>query len=106
MRGAQWNAAAVHETANLAGDPRREFLIDPSRHFALLRGLRHSGRDVIGCFHSHPDGTPAPSERDRAEAAEHDFLWLIAGGAPDGGFALAVFRFDAERQGFIPVPLA
>ena len=95
-----WRTTAVHETRNLAGDPARGFLIDPEAHFQLLRRLRGTNRAVIGCFHSHPGGTPHPSERDRAAAADDDFLWLIAG---EGN--LNAYVFDAVARRFVPVAL-
>ena len=99
-----WRATSLHETANRAEDRARRFLIDPQAQFDLMRGLRDTGRRVIGCFHSHPGGRAAPSATDAAEAYEPGFLYLIAGGTREGGFALAAFRF-AEGAGFEPVAL-
>lgn len=101
-----WCALALHEAANVAEDPSRSFLVDPSAQFALLHRLRGSGRSVIGCFHSHPGGQAAPSARDRAEAAEDGFLWLIAAGSPEADYLLAAFLFDARSRDFEPVALA
>jgi proteasome lid subunit RPN8/RPN11 len=70
-------AVALHPTPNLARGPGR-FEIDPASHIALLRELRGTAREIIGCYHSHPNGHPEPSPRDVAGAAETDFLWLIA----------------------------
>ena len=74
--GGTARALALHPTANLGqGDDR--FEIDPAEHIRLLRALRGTGRDVIGCYHSHPNGKAAPSQTDRAGAAEDGFIWLI-----------------------------
>jgi proteasome lid subunit RPN8/RPN11 len=54
------------------------FEVDPAAHIALLRKLRGTGREIIGCYHSHPNGRPEPSARDIAGAGETGFLWLIA----------------------------
>lgn len=99
-----WRALAIHEAANVAQDPARSFLVDPQAQFDLLRGLRGSGRRVIGCFHSHPGGAPRPSATDRASAAESDFLWLIAGGSPEAGFTLGAYLFS-EDSGFCALVL-
>jgi proteasome lid subunit RPN8/RPN11 len=72
-----WRAVAIHEARNLAADPARRFLIDPDIQFRLLRALRGTERSIIGCFHSHPDGSAHPSEYDRASASEDGFLWLV-----------------------------
>ena len=99
-----WRALAIHEAANVAPDRARSFLIDPQAQFELLRSLRGSGRRVIGCFHSHPGGSPRPSATDRASAAESDFLWLIAGGSPEAGFTLGAYLFS-EDSGFSALAL-
>jgi proteasome lid subunit RPN8/RPN11 len=65
---------------NVDASPTR-YTIDPADHFAALRAARRDGLAVIGAYHSHPVGPPAPSPFDRAEAAA-DFLYLIVGLAP------------------------
>jgi len=66
-------AANVHET------PRRFFTIDPAAQFATLRELRAAGggEDVIGHYHSHPDGPAEPSARDLAEANDAEAVWIV-----------------------------
>ena len=103
--GDGWRVLAAHEAANLANDPASHFLIDPQTQFDLLRGLRGSDRRIIGCFHSHPNGLPQPSETDRASAFEDDFVWLIAAGARTDAMALHGFHFR-ETAGFAPIALA
>src|SRR6266436_5579420 len=87
-----WRALAIHEAANVAGDPARRFLVDPEVQFALLRKLRGTERRIIGCFHSHPNGRAEPSATDRANAYESDFLYLIAAGTTDV-FTLKAFLY-------------
>ena len=87
-----WRALEIYEAANIAENPKRRFLIDPQVQFDLMRRLRDSESSVIGCFHSHPDGPAEPSATDRAEAYETNFLYLIAGGAPDV-FTLKAYLF-------------
>src|SRR5262245_42330409 len=99
-----WRALAVHEAANIADNPARRFLIDPKAQFDLIRRLRNSGSEIIGCFHSHPDGRAEPSAVDHAEAYESGFLYLIAGGGPDT-FTLNAFLFT-DADGFTPVVIS
>lgn len=67
---------AVHPTRNLASHPDR-FEIDPAAHIALLRRLRGTGRDIVGCYHSHPNGAAEPSAWDTNGAFDENFLWLV-----------------------------
>jgi len=69
--------SAIHLSANLSPTPKTAFEIDPALHFRLLRGLRRTGRDVVGCYHSHPTGKAQPSSRDRANGCEDGFVWVI-----------------------------
>ena len=77
-RGDAIEALALHSTRNLADAPDR-FEIDPAEHLRLLRRLRGTERDIVGCYHSHPNGEPWPSPRDRDGAHDEDFVWLILG---------------------------
>ena len=100
-----WQAQTMHEGANLADDPKRQFLIDPELQFKLLRDLRGGPTRIIGCFHSHPEGTNVPSRTDAESACEDDFLWLIAGGSPAAGFTLAAWWYS-QADGFSAVAVA
>jgi proteasome lid subunit RPN8/RPN11 len=95
-----WSVESVFETANISDTPRRNFLVDPEVQFTLMRALRGTGHRLIGCYHSHPDGGEAPSETDRAQAYESNFLYLIAAGEPRGGFRLNAFRYGEEIRNF------
>jgi desampylase len=70
-------AVALHPAANLATRDDR-FEIDPMEQFRLMRELRGSGREIVGCYHSHPNGTAEPSAHDLENASEDGFVWLIA----------------------------
>jgi proteasome lid subunit RPN8/RPN11 len=76
-------ALAVHPVRNLAQEPDR-FELDAAEQFRLMRALRGTDRELIGCYHSHPNGRAGLSPRDRAGAGEDDFVWLIAGVTADG----------------------
>ena len=70
-------ALMLHSTANLSEEPDG-FEIDPAAHLRLSRETRAAGREIVGCYHSHPHGRPLPSVRDRAAANAEGFIWLIA----------------------------
>jgi len=91
---AERRVVALHPTRNLAQDSDR-FEIDPAEHIRLLRALRGTGRDIIGCYHSHPNGRAGLSPRDRESMIDGDFIWLVA-------------AIDAQRAGamtaHVPAP--
>ena len=92
----------AHPLRNVA-ESADAFEIDPAGHIDLLRSLRGTGRQIVGCFHSHPNGLAEPSERDRHSAAETGFVWLIAALTTPDKAAIKAFVFDGE--GFKPVPI-
>ena len=94
--------AAVHPARNVAG-ASDAFEIDPAEHIRLLRALRGTGRAIVGCYHSHPNGDPEPSERDRQGAAESGFVWLIVALNSPDATVIGGFVFDGE--GFLPVSI-
>lgn len=65
---------------NVAADPQRSFEIDPATLLATHRAARGQGRQVIGHWHSHPNGRTGPSARDAARATENGQIWLIIAG--------------------------
>ena len=71
------HATALHSTRNLSSDADR-FEIDPAEQFRLMRNARERSAEIIGCYHSHPNGRAEPSPRDLEGAGEEGFLWLIA----------------------------
>jgi len=83
-------ALALHPARNLSARADR-FEIDPQDQFEALRAARARGREIIGCYHSHPGGRAAPSATDLAGAGEEDFLWLIAADSGSADWALAAF---------------
>ena len=100
--GEDVRVAALHPTANFSAAPDG-FEIDPSAHIRLLRTLRGTGREIVGCYHSHPNGRPEPSERDRANGGEEGFIWLIAA-LDDGAGPVELTAFDGVS--FRPLTLA
>ncbi len=89
-RGAVANLVALHPARNLQSRNDR-FEIAPEDHFAALKRARSEGLEIIGCYHSHPDGAARPSATDLAGASEQDFIWLIA-----AGDALAAFVYSGD----------
>lgn len=92
MGGSALAVTALHPTTNLSETPDR-FEVDPAEHIRLLRALRGTGRDILGCYHSHPNGLAEPSETDRQRAADEEFVWLIQPVTADGAAQPAGFVF-------------
>ncbi len=87
----------VRKAANVHLTPETHFEIDPQTLIDAHRAARAGGLQVIGYYHSHPHGPPAPSATDRACAAGDGRIWAIIASdevrfwrdAPDGFAALS-----------------
>ena len=89
-------------TRNADSRPRTGFQIDPAEHVAIRRTLRAMvpHLEIIGVYHSHPDGPAVPSPRDIAESNYPDWLFVIIGAR-----ATSVRAYRIARHGVTPVAL-
>lgn len=68
--------------ANVHPEPSRHFEIDPAALIAAHRAARAGGPQVLGYWHSHPNGLARPSATDRAHASGDGRIWaIVANGA-------------------------
>ncbi len=88
----------ARETRNVHPTPQTHFEIDPQALIDAHRAARAgTGPQVLGYFHSHPAGPPAPSATDRASASGDGRVWAIIAGRD------VKFWMDGE-QGFVALP--
>lgn len=85
--------------ANMAANPTQEFEIGPEQ-FAQAEELG----SVVGCIHSHPDGTGQPSAFDLASHAASGLSWWIIGLASAGAEPDIQFMPPADEQPLIGRP--
>ena len=90
---------------NVRRSPTR-FQVEPADHFAAIRRARAAGRDVIGAYHSHPNGPSGPSETDRARLTDPTMVHIIVSLA-HGTKTLRAFQFSEGNfrpLELVPVP--
>ncbi|MBO0749331.1 MAG: M67 family metallopeptidase [Porphyrobacter sp.] len=81
----------VRPARNVHPAPQTHFEIDPQALIDAHRAARHGGPQVLGYYHSHPHGSPAPSATDRTQASGDGRVWAIVG---DGD--VAFWRDDED----------
>jgi len=81
--------------------PGRAYLIGHKAHIKAIEMEAEGAARIVGYYHSHPCGAPAPSARD-AELADQEAAYLIVG-FQDGRCEAAVWRFDGH--GLVSEPL-
>ena len=90
---------------NVHRSPAR-FQVEPADHFKAIRRARAAGRQVIGAYHSHPNGPSGPSETDRARLNDpsmfHVIISLAHGTRTVRAFRLSDGNFSPLE--LVPVP--
>lgn len=72
---------AARPAKNVHPNPHTHFEIDPQALIDAHRAARASGApQVLGYYHSHPNGLAQPSPTDRAMAAGDGRIWAIIAG--------------------------
>ena len=69
--------ALAQPAANVHPEPERHFEIDPKALIAAHRAARAGGLELLGYYHSHPNGRPDPSAEDQAMAERAGRIWAI-----------------------------
>ncbi len=62
---------------NVAETPRTRYRIDPEEQLAVFERLESRGEEIVGFYHSHPQGPSHPSETDVAAATWPDRSYVI-----------------------------
>ncbi|TIX51272.1 Mov34/MPN/PAD-1 family protein [Alteraurantiacibacter aquimixticola] len=91
------NITAIVPTRNVHSTPSTHFEIAPQPLIDAHRAARAGGPQVIGYYHSHPEGPARPSATDHADAARDGRIWAIIGQSRD-----VTFWEDGEH-GFSPL---
>ncbi len=90
---------------NLAEDRKRYFEVDPRVRIALEKELRGRPQELVGLYHSHPEGPAAPSKTDASMIYEKELCWLIASGG-DSGIVEVKGYLPAPETGFMEIELS
>ncbi|MDP3984398.1 MAG: M67 family metallopeptidase [Acidimicrobiia bacterium] len=73
------------------------YTIDPYEHYRAFKHAEASGWDLIGAFHSHPQGPDHPSPTDLRLAAEPDWTYLIVSGKSLRGYRIRSATYTEVR---------
>ncbi len=104
--GGACRVSAVEASANVAEPPRtRRFEVDPKLRLRLARELREGPDSIVGVYHSHPNGSAAPSETDISMIFEPDMVWLITAVADGRAGATRAYKPTEDGSAFRPLGL-
>jgi proteasome lid subunit RPN8/RPN11 len=66
----------IHRVPNVAEFPKTRYELDPEKQLEVIERAESEG-DLIGFYHSHPEGPTEPSATDRAQATWPDAYYVI-----------------------------
>lgn len=78
LLGETGSVLAIEPADNVHSDPQSHFEIDPQALIDAHRHARAGGPQVLGYYHSHPNGLAEPSATDKVMAARDGAIWAIA----------------------------
>lgn len=82
---------------NAGKNPATEYEVAPKELFRLTREIRAAGLQLLGIYHSHPNGKNEPSPRDIEQAYYPDVAYFIISPLADAPKALRAFSISDGR---------
>ncbi len=79
IAGHRDRAVEIIPIPNTAADPQHSYYMDERRLVETLSSLPARHLDLLGFYHSHPQGDPIPSTTDIKQASYPDTPYLIVG---------------------------
>lgn len=80
--------------SNAAKNPATEYEIAPKDLFRLTREIRLAGLELLGIYHSHPNGKNQASVRDIEQAYYPDVAYFIISPLPNAEKPLRAFSIS------------
>lgn len=99
------NVSRIEISPNISDRPDIRFEIDPGLRIGLERELRDQRQEIIGVFHSHPQGPAYPSDADAQRVYEKQLIWLIGDLSEGQWLNMNAFRPD-DGYGFDQIALS
>lgn len=87
----------VLKAHNAAENPEIAYEIAPRELFQLMRKVREAGLELLGIYHSHPNGDNEPSARDVERAYYPDAAYFILSARTDARNAIRAFSIREGR---------
>ncbi|MDY7081003.1 MAG: desampylase [Halobacteria archaeon] len=87
---------AFYEVENVSETPRTNYLMDSEAQLQTIDTVEEDGYDVVGFYHSHPEGANQPSETDAARANWPSHSYVIVSLAGDEPF-VGSWRWTGEE---------
>ena len=97
LAGADSVITRIFAAGNAASDPDRNYEIAPPELFRLMREIRAAKLELLGIYHSHPNGNNEPSARDIELAYYPDTTFFILSPLADASAPVRAFSICDGR---------
>jgi proteasome lid subunit RPN8/RPN11 len=96
----------VFRTENVHDNPRTEYLIDPDEQLDVILAIEDElGLDVVGFYHSHPEGPAHLSSTDRERASWPDAVYFLVWRPGKEGEGFGAWTWQGDDEGFREEPV-
>lgn len=89
--------ARIFPAANVAANPATSYEIAPKEIFERMRAMRAEGIEMLGIYHSHPNGKNEPSRRDIDQAYYSEAAYFIISPREDAASPVRAFSIQDGR---------
>ena len=89
--------ARIFRATNVAGNLATAYEIAPQELFSLVREIRAAGLELVGIYHSDPNGKNEPSPRDIELAYYPDTAYVIVSPRADTAQPVRAFSIRDGR---------
>jgi proteasome lid subunit RPN8/RPN11 len=104
VAGQGCHAVTLIPLPNIAG--HHTFLADPYSQFQAEREIKRSGLEIVGIYHSHPDGCGCASRADELFGQAWDCVHLIVSLSSRNTTTASISAHRIIEGQAVPIPLA
>jgi len=97
LAGREGAITRILPAANAAENSATSYEIAPKEIFSLMRAMRADGIEMLGIYHSHPNGRNEPSPRDIEQAYYSEAACFIISPREDSERAVRAFAIRDGR---------
>jgi len=105
LAGREGAITRIFPATNVAANPATSYEIAPEELFRLMREIRAASLELLGIYHSHPNGKNEPSPRDIDCAYYPDVAYFIVSPLPDAPQPVRAFSIRDGRATELQIQL-
>ncbi len=106
LAGREGAITRIFPAVNVAANPATSYEIAPEELFRLMRDIRAASLELLGIYHSHPNGINEPSPHDIERAYYPDAAYFIASPLPDSPQPVRAFSIRDGRASEIQIKVS